>query len=182
MLQSISWSEFFITIATLTGIYYGVTVFHFYGVELISFIKNEKYPATPKETSMVDASPVMGMTRPEKSFRVSREVKSADDLVVAPDREREDNPVDSESLLVGTVSDLLHEIKSLRLETVSLLKDECVHSIHEILSRYPQLKNTQYQEAVNLFIMNTRQESGGWEFDLHEVDLLWPQKNTSSTN
>lgn len=172
MLQSISWSDFFTAVAVLVTLYYLFSVAVFYQKDFVHYLKNrgKSSQSDSDTTSMSDN--IMGATHSEQ--HVPREERIAPEDVQIISKRDDSEQTDSDSLLVGTVSDLLQEIRLLNENIQLQTKDELVPVFRELLAKYPKLINTQYQEAINLFIVNASQESGKWEFDSVEVESLWP--------
>ena len=171
MLNAISWSEFLIAIMLLLGIYYTATAIIYYRTEIGDLLKGRTKLKQIKPADELSED-VMGSAR-FIDQHVPREERIATEDIEVVSKEHDTEQPDADSLLVGTVSDLLEEIRKLNDRIVSDRKENLIPVFRELLSNYPQLINTQYQEAINLFLMNTCQEHSNWELELHEAESLW---------
>jgi hypothetical protein len=80
-------------------------------------------------------------------------------------------------LLVGSVADLLEEIKTLiqLISEYKSTKPESREFFHALFIRYPQLAGTTYQEAVSLYICETARSQVSFDLTHSEVSSWWKQ-------
>lgn len=174
MLNSISWSDFFIVVGVVVTAYYVITVLLLYSNEIKGFLKGKPKNSTSEEEHVDSTTDVLGTTKsmvkpPVRAQRIS----------VPNDPEETNRKTTNESsdeeLLTGAVSDLLDEIKT-RIKTLEgWNKDEVLGVFRELLGKYPQLIGTVYQESINHFIANVCTEHFSWSLEPEEVQPLWPQ-------
>lgn len=191
MLESISWQEFFTTIAVLIGSYYAITVLLLYSREITSIFKREtlKAPGTSTQTDQTDSDgshDLMGSVRFDTSREQElprEEVTTADELDVVPLQEV-DEPVDvidlQDEALTNDLITLQAEIKSLA-EIISLgTKEEAVSLFTTLLSNYPQFVGTSFQQQISQLIHDSCKETGTHHFDRQEISTWWSDSASAS--
>ena len=171
------------TLTVLISAYYVISGILLYSTEIKAFFKGQKESESreDRETHRSDdRDEIMGRTRLSDDETVSRaESFTSEELNFSELQEAEEPfQTDTESLLVGTVSDLLQELKAIAEKISGWNKDEGLPLLREVLRKYPQLIGTQYQDSINLFIMNSCLEQVDWELSPEEVEILWPSKES----
>jgi hypothetical protein len=174
MFKAISWSEFLTAITLLLGVYYAAIAILYYRNEITDFLKGRSKPKQIKSTDDESSEDVMGSARFIDQHVPREERIATEDIETISRNDHDFDAPETDALLVGTVADLLQEIKSQTDTIHGWKKDELKPFYQEILSKYPQLIGTQYQEAINLFIQNTCEEYCQVMFELHELQQLWP--------
>jgi hypothetical protein len=167
MLQSITWQEFLIASGLLTGLYYVIVL------RIIS--RPHKGGSTISFNPEVPESAVMGGINDDdredhSPFVASEQISFAG---TTPQNSSQSEPVDS--MLLGSVSDLLEEAKTLTnfiLENKSS-KEEATSFLRTLLSKYSQLKDTRYQKAIELYLFNELKDHEGQEMSLDEINAFW---------
>lgn len=172
MLNSISWSDFFIAVGIVVIAYYAITILLLYSHEIKTFLKGKSGNAISEE-QRDSATDVLGTTR-----STVKPAAKAQPVSTPNDPEHQGNQPSSETsdeeLLTGAVSDLLDEIKSKIKTLEGWRKDEVLSVFRELLRKYPQLIGTIYQESINHFIANSCSEHFPWSLEPEEVQPLWP--------
>ena len=166
-MQSITWQEFLIAAGLLTGLYYVIVLL------ILSRIR-KGFTATLSDTEP-DKSNVMGGINDDDVDGPTASVGPED--VSFAQTTQQDSPLSesSNSLLLGSVSDLLEEAKTLTqfiLENKSS-KEEATAFLRTLLSKYSQLKDTRYQKAIELYLFNELKDHEGQEMSLDEIKALW---------
>ena len=191
MFESISWQEFLTTIAVAVGGYYAITTLLLYSSEITNIFKQKERKqfaseANDDQNDSNESNDLMGKIKSETEVNVPREKSvSAEELQVQSSNENEEtvtasrsNP--SDTLIIGTIADVLQEIKALTEVVKDSSKEEAGSLFKSLLSRYPQLVGTHYHEAVSLFIYDCCKQQ--CEFDLapEEIKSWWPEVENSS--
>jgi hypothetical protein len=83
-----------------------------------------------------------------------------------------------DALLIGTVADLLEEVKTLGQIIVDCEgdKEESISMFQSLLSKYPQLSETKFRTAINMFILDMCKDSCDFELTTSEIDSWWPKQ------
>jgi hypothetical protein len=88
---------------------------------------------------------------------------------------RQGTAASADNLLVGSVADLLEEIKTL-VELIGEYKSSKAESqafFNALFLRYPQLTKTSYQEAINIYLLDTARHHFSFEVSLPEIASWW---------
>lgn len=188
MLQSISWSDFFIAIGIALVIYYAFGGLVLFRKEFINIFKQRASNDSASDTQVDqndsdESNDLLGTIRHAGSphERVPREEKvDADSINVSPLQEPEEaielSKSSADDAVLTTVSVLLEEIRVLSASLSKNTKQEAILLFKTILARYRQLIGTEYQDAVNLFIYNSCQEHCEFDLDQEEIETWWVQK------
>ena len=121
----------------------------------------------------------MGKINSETQVNVPHEILlESEEINVQPSGEAEEPIRQSatnspETLLIGTIADLLEEIKTVIAGLPPNEKEETVLLFKALLSRYPQLILTRYQEAINFFIYNSLKEKATFDLKPNEIKSWW---------
>lgn len=194
MLDSISWQEFFTTVALLIGGYYFITLLLLYGSDITSTFKQKKLddPGGEIQASHNDSNESNGLmggvhfeNRNEQNVPLE-EITSAEEIQTVLSQEDEDpvNAVDpAVENLKNDFINIKREINSL-VEIVSQgSKEESIPLFRILLFNYPQLINSVYQEQVTQFIHDACKRTCQFHFDLNEINSWWTEsKVTPSDN
>jgi hypothetical protein len=187
MFNSISWQEFLAAIAVVVIGYYVITTLLLYSGEITYIFKQKESKlidsATQDDQSgsneRNDPSDLMGKIKYETEVNVPREKSVAsEELQFQSSNESEEVivPVQSnqtDTLLIGTIADLLQEIKALA-EVVSISsKEESVSFFKSLLQRFSKLRGTHYEDAVNVFIYNSCKEQCSFDLQPNEIKSWW---------
>jgi hypothetical protein len=134
MFNSITWGQYFIAVTLLLVCYYVFIGLRFYRWEIMSVIGIKKV-----EDNAIAISTVANF---KKSFENERD----EDYLPKPSLEVDISPV---------VQSFTDEIKAYLQESDDdALKDELLHSIQTIITKYPVLKNVDYKHELIQFLFN----------------------------
>jgi len=188
MLESISWQDFFTTLAILVGTYYLVTSLLLYNKELVSLVRKKSLPTTQQELPIKNLSGanqnLMGEIRYNSPMTTKENIVESQELAFKSDNREEEEVItktnSTEALLVGTIADLLQELKTLINIVSHNTMEESSPLFRAILTNYPQLVGSHYQEAISLFIYATTKEQCEFTLELDQIKSWWPSTNTSN--
>ena len=167
MLQSITWQEFLLAASLFTGLYYVVV--------LRILTRSNKGIITTLSGAGVDKSGVMGEINDDDVAGPTTSVGPEEISFAQASQHDSPQSESSNLLLLGSVSDLLEEAKTLAhfiLENKSS-KEETTTFLRTLLSKYSQLKDTRYQKAIELYLFNELKDQEGQEMSLDEIKALW---------
>ena len=191
MFTSITWQLFFTASLLIACGYYGITALLFYRHEIVQWVRSH-YQKTLSAVPSPNVNPrttvgVMGGVNLENARSPVRTSLPAEEVAIAAFEEEPEtiqSPVipEQDDLLVGSVADLLHEIKTLiRLVAESKRdKAETQSLFHALLIRYAQIENTPYQEAISLFVCNEGRDHFMFDLTVKEVITWWSSENITS--
>ena len=135
-----------------------------------------------------DPSDLMGKIKYETEVNVPREKSvTSEELQFQSSNESEEVivPVQSnqtDTLLIGTIADLLQEIKALTEVVSTSNKEESVSFFKSLLQRFSKLKGTHYEDAVNVFIYNSYKEQCSFDLQPNEIKSWWVEEESNSTS
>lgn len=185
MFNSVSWQDFLTTLAIAAGSYYVITALLLFSGEIKSIFTQKQLKAIASEevedqSDSNESNDLMGKVKYETLVNVPHEkVVDPKDIETQPPREAEEaiqaKVLSPEALLVGSVADLLEEIKIILSEITTGNKDEITSIFQSLLSRYPQLIATNYQEEINLFLVDTLSTHAAQGFELDEIKTWWKE-------
>jgi hypothetical protein len=180
MFNSISWQQFFSTLLTVLGAYYIISFLLLYSKEIIHKVKSKSdQPDSGPSELKGPAIDLMGKIKKDLPNRHEQSIE-AQEINVAVESKQLPSIEGEDALLVGSVSDLLQEIKIL----IKVIKegkgthDDAVPMITSLLSNYEQLINTKYQASISLFIHEQLQNEFAIQSDLKNIAGFWPQMNS----
>lgn len=191
MLDSISWQEFFTTVALVAGGYYVITFLLLYSNEITYILKQKKadHSSADVKSNQLDSNEsndLMGGVRYEnrEHQNVPREdVASAEELqFVSGDTDEETiRSIDLiEEQRKNKFKKALEEINAL-IEVVSQgSKEESIPLFKTLLANYPQLIGTAYQEKASQHIFHACSEPCQFHFELSEINSWWTEDASAS--
>lgn len=167
MFQSITWQEFLLAAGLLTGVYYAVVL-----LLLRRSKKTDTLITFHSETSQTD---VMGGINDDAKESHTSSIDS-DGISIAGTTQQDPSVTETvDPLLLGSVSDLLEEAKTLThfiIENKSS-KDESAAFLRTLLSKYSHLKGSKYQGAIELYLFNELKDDDDQKLNLEEIVALW---------
>ena len=196
MFNSISWQDFLIVIVVAISSYYIITSLLLYSGEITHIFKQKESKQIDPDAhddqngsnERNDPSDLMGKIKYETEVNVPREKSVAsEELQFQSSNESEEiiTPVQSnqtDTLLIGTIADLLQEIKALA-EVVSISsKEESISFFKSLLQRFSKLSGTHYEDAVNMFIYNSCKEQCSFDLQPNEIKSWWIAEESKSTS
>jgi len=181
MLESISWQNFLTTVALVVSVYYLVSTLLLYNKEILFTFKRNPSQVEEDSLEAVNGSNLLGKVLSENSINSSPAKISTEEISFqfSPAGTQEAfSPPQSDTLMIGTIADLLQEAKALTEVVHGHSKEEAVALFKSLLARYPYLASTQYQQAISIHICTTLKEQG---FDLqpNDVDRWWAENSDS---
>jgi|GEM_PF-4241517 len=169
MLNNITWQQFVIAITLIALTYYLFVIVFFFRDVLFRILNGKAKPVQQTGEPELDESD-------DLRTRFQNRLGEQDDSIVASESGNEND------LLIGTVADLLEEIKALAhvIVTNESSKEEAESFYRLLLSRYDQLVNTPYQQSINTTILKLFNEDISMNTTLSEIQSWWP--NSISRN
>jgi hypothetical protein len=184
MFNSISWQDFLIVIVVAISSYYIITSLLLYSGEITHIFKQKESKQIDSSTqddqnSSNEPNDLMGKIKYETEVNVPRKKSvTSEELQFQSSNESEEVivPVQSnqtDTLLIGTIADLLQEIKALTEVVSTSNKEESVSFFKSLLQRFSKLKGTHYEDAVNMFIYNSCKEQCSFDLQPNEIKSWW---------
>ncbi|MBS1681584.1 MAG: hypothetical protein OJF59_001826 [Cytophagales bacterium] len=192
MFNSISWQEFLTTLAVAAGSYYVITALLLFSGEIKSIFTQKQSNAIDSEeledqNDSNESIDLMGKVKYETLVNVPHEnIVDTEEVKTQPPREAEE-PIEAkvlspEGLLVGSVADLLEEIKIILNELTTGSREEIISIFQSLLSRYPQLVGTNYQEEISLFLSDALATHTTHGFKPNEIKKWWKENESQNDN
>lgn len=195
MFNSITWEFFTSAIVIIVTGYYVITTLLLYSKELIDWVKSRSgNPVIPSDTPKheVPIRNVMGGINPSDTAVEERVTTVAEEVItVASEDEIQEEihlpqkasvPSSDDHLLVGTVADLLEEVKTL-IQLLTEYKSSKMESqafFHALFIRYPKLQGTSYQDAISLYVAEAAQNHFAFELSHSEINTWWTTSGTTA--
>ena len=196
MFSTISWEIFFTTALLIAGGYYGISLLLLYAKEITGWFKTRfgNSIETVAQTSVEKiAKPlnIMGSVSREDVAGEQRMTSvNEEDINVGDDEEVPETITppaqtfsSNDHLLVGSVADLLQEIKTL-VQLVAEYKSDKAEAeslFRTLLLRYSYLRATTYQHAISFYICEAARTQFAFEVQIAEVISWWnEEKNNQS--
>lgn len=185
MFSAISWESFLTICVTTVGGYYTITTAAFYRHEITAWIKSFSNPPSVSLTvekkevpnDMMGTAQVAHEQTPRTSFIQPEELITSEHgeeeepeaIQAAPAKSKE------EDLLIGTIADLLEEVKTLiqLIAEYRTGKSESEALFNALFIRYPHLQNTTYPLAISFYIAEASKEQFPYELTSDEVITWW---------
>jgi hypothetical protein len=187
MFTSITWEIFFTATALIVGSYYGITALLLYHKEIVQWFKSKSQQSLvtthEREAESTPSVGVMGgINQDNTRAPLKTSVNLEEVAIAASDDEPETihSPVIQvkDDLLIGSVADLLQEIKTL-VQLIAVYKTDKSESqslFHALLIRYPHLRDTSYQEAIGLYICEAAKGQFYFDVSPKEVSTWWNEE------
>lgn len=182
MFKTISWQEFLNIALIAVGLYYGISILLFYSKDLVRRFRGDRARPEEIEFGSPDDSTLMGGIKKDAP-RKHQQVVDAQDLIIGPSDNSQQTDTEG-SLLIGSVSDLLREIKVLArvIKESKGSKEDGAPMFQSLLSNYSHLIGTKYQESISLFIHDQCRSECAFEVDLAEVRSWWLEMESQNNN
>lgn len=178
MLNSISWQDFLTTLAISAGSYYGITTLLLFSEEIKSFFMQKQSNAIAAE-ELEDQSDsnenidLMGGTKQESKANVSHEIIVEPEEINVTQSAQAEESIEWNDSLLGAFKNLQNEIEIIAGGLSPENKDENILLFRSLLSRYPQLIETHFEEKVNLFICDLLHEKCSIQFEPNKIKSWW---------
>lgn len=186
MFSSITWELFLSTVVVIFGGYYSITTLLLYHNEIIHWVKSGGQKSVMKVASTeihAQSDGMMGSIRNEsvqelRSFTASAEEINASSSDEEIDEIQSFKTLSTDSLLIGSVADLLQEIKTLIQLIVECRseKAECISLFRTLLLRYFHLKDTTYQHVINMYIADAIMNQVEFSLTFTEIKFWWEEE------
>lgn len=186
MFSSISWQEFLLVIFFAVLAYYCLTAIVLFRTEIVSLFRGQISGSMRKDdlSPSDSGSEVMGSIQPDEepvNQRISTDTARGIEVLTSEDdpetlaEVRQSPGVESGAMLIGSVADLLQEVKTL-VELIAEYrspKEEALSLFQTLLLRYPHLRESIYQEPVNLYIYENSKSRFPFSLELDEIRRWW---------
>jgi len=179
MLHYFTWQAFLVAALILTLIWYAVVILLFYRKELNDFLSGNRSPAVQPEPlthawdedfeddPLADEENLIGKpVMPEGMSRLSMS-----QFGFAPNMKETAIQDDDKETQLGLIPDVVEELKSIFhiLDTEHGDKEDFISLFGLVSSKYPKIRNTANQQALNDYIL----ENLAFEISNEELDKLW---------
>jgi hypothetical protein len=178
MLHYFTWQAFLIAALILTLTWYVVVILLFYRKELNDFLSGNTATLQPEplthvwdedfeDDPLADEDTLIGKpVMPEGMSRLSMS-----QFGFAPNVKETAIEVDDKETQLGLIPDVLEELKSIFhiLDTEHGGKEDFLSLFGLVSSKYPKIRNTSNQQALNEYI----RENLAFEISNEELDSLW---------
>lgn len=190
MFTSITWEIFFTATALIVGSYYGITALLLYHKEIVQWFKSKSQQSLvtthEREAESTPSVGVMGGINQDTTRAPLKTSVNIEEVAIAvSDDEPETihSPVIQvkDDLLIGSVADLLQEIKTLvqLIAEYKTDKSESQSLFHALLIRYSHLCNTSYQDAIGLYICMEAKDQFSFDLSAKEVATWWIEESST---
>lgn len=181
MLDSISWSDFILTLLAAAAVYYTTILLLFYSRDLLQLVRGRSQASEQSNVSLPDQEELnlIGETRHapasdrEDDLRVDESTQ-----IVSQDEEREEGAAwESDPIVTNPLhrsfSQLVEEVNALAYIITQNSKEEVSLLFETLLSRYPQLAKAHYQASINQFIIEACDQYGAMKLTHADIDAWW---------
>lgn len=181
MFESISWTDFILSLSIGAAVYYAVIVLLYFSSDLRKLIKAEKTNVVQIPSSQrAHGTPLMGEAR---AAHLNTETSSHIDestqiMSVSGDHDNDRSWSTTEFVtqpLHRSFSQLLEEINALAYIIAQNSKEEISLLFETLLSRYPQLAKPHHKSSINQFIIEACQQHGEMTLSHEDIDAWWSQ-------
>lgn len=191
MFDSISWTDFILSLSLGAAVYYAAILFLYFSADLKRLLTSAKNDTT--EISSIEEATVnknlMGEARSTHSKQeatASHVEESTQIISKTADIDHERSWSTDEFVtqpLHRSFSQLLEEINALAYIIAQNSKEEISLLFETLLSRYPQLAKPHHQSSINQFIIEACHQYGELTLTHQDIDAWWTQAlgNSSRT-
>lgn len=187
MFEIFSWNEYLIGLLIAAAGYYLFVVLAFYRKEVLDPSRLGKKQTYQTEKAIKPSSKqpdLLGKAQPD-IFPTSKHIslENPEQLVFAESKPKSSNPetAANDTLLLGSVADLLQESKTL-IQAIAESKpdkEQTIVMIQSLLSRYSHLSETKFRTPVNLYLIDLLKEDLSLDMNFNEIDQLWNEHKKS---
>lgn len=198
MLHTITWQTFVLILLAMLAVYYILSVAVFFRKDALAWIKSRSNGAAPSRTptevsdtnivSEPATTSMMGAIQelPMAEDEVEYETVAADEIeFIADENEipetffpliQKASPTDN--LLIGSVADLLQEIKTLfkMLQEYNSSREEGCNLLQSLLTKYPHLAESTFKDSITEYVCDLSRNGIPFELQYQEVNTLWEQQ------
>ncbi len=191
MFETISWQEFLTVITGAVIFYYAISILLLFSSEIINIFKQKQSKQITPETKedqndSSESNELMGKVKYESETSPTREksISSEELQIQSTDVTEEVIEVSSvkpsDAILLGTIADFLQEIKTLTEVVKDSSKEEATALFKSLISRYQQVGDTHYKDALNIFIYDSCEQHCAFNLELKEIIVWWPEAEKMS--
>lgn len=184
MLNSISWQEFFQTVVVAVGSYYAIAILLLYSKDITQKIQALKTHTVKREprSGVADSKNLMGAIKneqPTETIPSNQKVVSSSEVSISENASDTAVQYLEDALLIGTVSDLLQEVKIIAdmIAESKGNKEDAASAFQSLLKNYLHLSSTKYQEAIDLVIYDHCKNRCALQVEISDVRSWWPQES-----
>lgn len=184
MLNSISWQQFFQTVIVAVGSYYAISILLLYSKDITQKIRAFKTGSVKADPQSADTGPdnLMGAIKneqPSGTISSNQKVVSSTEISISENASNTAAKYLEDALLIGTVSDLLQEIKVIAdmIAESKGNKGDAASAFQSLLKNYLHLSATKYQEAIDLVIYDHCKNQCVLQVEMSEIKSWWPQES-----
>jgi hypothetical protein len=180
MFSSITWEVFFSTVLLAVGVYYFISTVLLFHKEITGLFKAKSDGPIHREhhgqEEVNETEAIIGAVSHEENWLTHRTslVDSEDVRMAETDTHEMPDTIQApgeQELLNGTIADLMQEIKTLLqlIGEYKSSKEECAELFGALFQKYPLLKDTSYQRAINQHICE--ENKAQFSFDIQPLDV-----------
>ncbi|MCD9015223.1 hypothetical protein [Parachryseolinea silvisoli] len=202
MLNSITWQTFALILLALMAGYYLISVIVFYRGDLVALVKGRlSLPSGKSKLSqtnslaVVSSTPSLPALMGDIQIEVAREevpesIDSEDLLFETDENELPETFLPllqkaspSDNLLIGSVADLLQELKTLfkMLQEYNSSKEEGCSLVQSLLTKYPHLAESSFKDSITEYICDVSRKDLSFELQYQDVTALWQYRTVEDS-
>ena len=184
MLNSISWQEFFQTVIVAVGGYYAISILLLYSKDItqkIQAFKTRSVKTEPQSraTDLINLMGAIKNEQPSEAISSNQKVVSSAEISISENASNTAAKYLEDASLIGTVSDLLQEIKVIAdmIAESEGNKEDAASAFQALLKNYLHLSATKYQDAIDLVIYDHCKNQCALQVEMSEIKSWWPQES-----
>ena len=184
MLNSISWQEFFQTVIVAVGGYYAISILLLYSKDITQKIQAFKTRSvnTEPQAAQKGLNSLMGAIKneqPSEAISSNQKVVSSAEISISENASNTAAKYLEDASLIGTVSDLLQEIKVIAdmIAESEGNKEDAASAFQALLKNYLHLSATKYQESIDLVIYDHCKSQCALQIEMSDIKSWWPQES-----
>lgn len=184
MFNSISWQEFFQTVIVAVGSYYAISILLLYSRDITQKIQAFKTRSvkTEPQSRATGLNNLMGAIKneqPSETISSNQKVVSSTEISISENASDTAAKYLEDALLIGTVSDLLQEVKVIAdmITESTGNKEDAASAFQSLLKNYLHLSSTKYQEAIDLVIYDHCKNQCALQVEMSDIRSWWPQES-----
>ncbi len=184
MFNSISWQEFFQIIIITVGGYYTISIPLLYSKDITQKIqalktrsvKTKAQPAVRKPNNLMGA---IKNEQPSETISSNQKVVRSAEISISENTSDTAAKYLEDALLIGTVSDVLQEIKVIAdmIAESKGNKEDAASAFQSLLKNHLHLLSTKYQQAIDLIIYDHCKNQCALQVEMSEIKSWWPQES-----
>ena len=164
-----------------------MTALLLYGNEITNIFKQKESKLIATEisadqTDSTESIDLMGGIKYESEVNVPHENVVESNEVSVQEPSEQEEPIESRDLLSDAFEDLKNEIRIVAEGLSCENKDESTLLFKALLSRYPQLVQTQYENKIIQFINDLTKEKADLQITPSEIKSWWGEVEISTDN